>query len=361
MTAVYVKGYGAVSPAGWSAALLGEAMQKGEPLPTENPLGLVKRPLRVRPVPPWPCKPAFLSHPRLRRSSPIAQYAISAALEALGNDAARIAEGSLRLGIVYCAMAGCVKYSQRFYDETLKDPATASPLVFPETVFNAPASHLAAFLGTTAINYTLVGDPGTFLQGLALAAAWLSGGRMDACIVIGAEELSRLVTEAFCLFDQEGIVSEGAAAVYLSTEPGMLKGIELQAVSYPQLFSSRQSRRQAALRVRAELKNGTSGDLLCDSRQGIMRLDRDELSAWSDWTGARWSPKTILGEAFMAAAAWQCVLAVDALAQGRFSTATICVVGANQQAIGAQFGLKQERAQRPPFSSEAVCTPLSTA
>ena len=70
-------------------------------------------------------------------------------------------------------MSGSVNYSRRFYDETLKDPATASPLVFPETVFNAPASHLAALLGTTAINYTLVGDPGTFLQGIALAADWL--------------------------------------------------------------------------------------------------------------------------------------------------------------------------------------------
>ncbi len=56
-------------------------------------------------------------------------------------------------------------YSRRFYEEVLRDPATASPLIFPETVFNAPASHLAAFLGTTAINYTLVGDEGTFLAG----------------------------------------------------------------------------------------------------------------------------------------------------------------------------------------------------
>jgi len=28
----------------------------------------------------------------------------------------------------------------------------------------------------TAANYTLVGDDGTFLQGLAVAAGWLSGG-----------------------------------------------------------------------------------------------------------------------------------------------------------------------------------------
>src|SRR5207237_6501166 len=111
----------------------------------------------------------------------------AAALEALGEDASRVSEGRLRVGIVLCVMAGCVSYSRRFYKETLDDPATASPLVFPETVFNAPASHIAALLGTTAITYTLVGDPGTFLHGLALAADWLLSQRVDGCLVVGTE------------------------------------------------------------------------------------------------------------------------------------------------------------------------------
>src|SRR4029079_15259432 len=122
---------------------------------------------------------------RLRRSSPISHFVVGAALEALGTDAPAVSAGPLRLGIVLWGMSGCVNYSRRFYDEVLKDPATAIPLVFPETVFNAPASHLAALLGTTAVNYTLVGDPGTFLQGLALAADWLSAKRVDGCLVVG--------------------------------------------------------------------------------------------------------------------------------------------------------------------------------
>ena len=73
-------------------------------------------------------------------------------------------------------MSGCVNYSRRFYDEVLQDPATASPLIFPETVFNAPASHLAGYFASTAMDYTLVGDPCSFLQGTALAADWLETG-----------------------------------------------------------------------------------------------------------------------------------------------------------------------------------------
>ncbi len=94
----------------------------------------------------------------------------------------------MQLGIIVGVMAGNVTYSRRFYEEVLHNPATASPLIFPETVFNAPASHLAAFLGAKVIGYTLVGDDGTFLQGLALAAQWLADDKVDACVVIGAEE-----------------------------------------------------------------------------------------------------------------------------------------------------------------------------
>src|SRR5206468_12800590 len=80
----------------------------------------------------------------------------------------------------------------------------------------APASHLAALLGTTAINYTLVGDPGTFLQGLALAADWLQDRHADGSLVVGAEEIDWLKADAYHLFARKIIRSEGAGAVYLS-------------------------------------------------------------------------------------------------------------------------------------------------
>ena len=38
-----------------------------------------------------------------------------------------------------------------------------------------------------------------------------------------------------------------------------------------------------------------------------------------------------------AAAAWQCVAAVDALRKNQYDAATISVVGCNEQAIAAQF------------------------
>ena len=292
--------------------------------------------MRVRAVPAPSSRPSFVNHARLRRTSPIAQHTVGAALEALGENA-NATNGANRLGVIVCVMSGCVNYSRRFYAETLKDPATASPLVFPETVFNAPASHISAVLQSNAINYTLVGDGATFLQGLALAADWLSQNQVDGCLVIGAEELDWLTTEAYRIFDQNTVVSDGAGALYLRRQATAIPAIQLSAITEAHIFSKNKSRAEAARCARAQLNGCDPGTLLCDGLAGTSRMDREEAEAWRDWTGARISPKRILGEASAASAAWQCIAAIDTLIQGDYSSAIVNIVGANQQAIAAKF------------------------
>lgn len=337
MSGIFVRGVGTVSPAGWGVNVFREALVRRDPIGTKDLPRPGNQPLRVRQVPAASPRPAFIAHPRLRRTSPIAHFAVSAALEALGDDAAKVTNGTLRLGIVYCALTGCVNYSRRFYDEVLKDPATASPLVFPETVYNSPASHLAAILGTTAINYTLVGDPATFLQGAAIAADWLADNRVDACLVVGAEEMDWLTAGASWLFERKTVFSDGAGALYLGREANQNSAVQLKAITSAQLFSNGSDRAQAVKKARAQLNGSTGRALLCDGLQGLPRADRAEQMAWADWPGERLSVKTILGESLMAAAAWQCVAAVDALIRNAYDTANVSVPGTNQQAIAAQF------------------------
>ena len=165
---IYVAGYGAVSPAGWNARDICEGVANGALLPVQS----IERPgwsqpLTIRRVPPSMSRAAILANPRLRRSSPIGQFSTVAAAEALVKADEMGTKLSGPLGIVFCTTCGCVTYSRRFWDEVLKDPTFASPLIFPETVFNAPASHISAVIGTSAANYTLIGDSGVYLQGLA--------------------------------------------------------------------------------------------------------------------------------------------------------------------------------------------------
>ncbi|MCI0745800.1 MAG: hypothetical protein L0Y58_10385 [Verrucomicrobia subdivision 3 bacterium] len=335
MSGIFIRGCGAVSPAGWGVPALRSALATGLPLATQPvPRPGWIEPLQVGRVPKPLSRPAFLANPRLRRASAITQFAVAAALEALADEAEGLAAPSRRLGIVMCVMSGCVNYSRRFYDETLRDPATASPLVFPETVFNAPSSHLASLLGTTASNYTLVGDPGTFLQGVALAAEWISNETVEACLVIGAEEMDWLTADAYRLFAPEIVLAEGAGAVYLTRQPSTAR---LREITNPHLFYARSGRVGAALRMRAELPPGEPGDWLIDGQTGVPKLDRPEMKAWNSWPGQRISPALILGEGLMAGAAWQTVSALDGIRQGRCENALVSVVGCNEQAIGARF------------------------
>jgi 3-oxoacyl-(acyl-carrier-protein) synthase len=334
---IFVCGTGAVSPAGWGVKPLREAIERAHP----DPVKTIVQPgttntLSVRQVPAPNSRPAWLANARLRRTSPITQYSVASAFEALGNDAARVADGSLTLGVIVCVMSGCVNYSRLFYDEALRDPATASPLVFPETVFNAPSSHIAAVLGTQAINYTLVGDPGTFIQGLALASDWLLGGQVNGCLVVGAEEIDWITSHAFRLFNREVVLSDGAGAVYLRREPPHTLAVELAAITDPQLFTSGTPRATAVQNVRRQLSFHGTSTTLVDGLQNVARYDAPEEAAWRDWDSRRISPKKVLGEGLMAASAWQTVVAIHEVEQN-VDAAVLSVVGTNQQAIGAAF------------------------
>jgi hypothetical protein len=337
MSRIFICGLGAVSPAGWNVAALREALNKGEPLPVqplERPGG--DKSLRARLVPAPATRPGFLAHPRLRRTSPITHYTAAAALDAVaGLRALRVEK--IRLGLVVCQQAGCVNYSCRFFDEVLKDPATASPLLFPETVYAAPASHVAALLENVTLACSLVGDPAAFLQGAALGVRWLEENRVDACLVIGAEETNWILADALWHLDRPAVIAGGAGALCLSRDPELSAGVELSAITDPHTYSGQNTRLRAARAMRGQLGEGAPKELLCDGIGDSPRTDAAEHAAWRGWAGARLSPKRILGDGLMAGAAWQCVAACDAVAGGKFPAATVSIVGSNQQAIGARF------------------------
>src|SRR5262245_57215849 len=115
---IFVTGWGVVSPAGWGAPTMLNRLQQSRPLPIQDlQRPGWEKPLRVLPVPTPESRPALLVHPRLRRSSALSQYALAAAVEALGSADTK----TDRLGVVFCVVSGCVNYSRRFYDETLHD------------------------------------------------------------------------------------------------------------------------------------------------------------------------------------------------------------------------------------------------
>jgi 3-oxoacyl-(acyl-carrier-protein) synthase len=139
------------------------------------------------------------AHPRLRRSSAISRFAVVAGLGALRNAGLELDSATAeRTAIIFAISNGGVVYTKRFYHEVVESGAqAASPLLFPETVFNAPASHLAAILGITGASYTLVGDGAVGLLALKMAEDLLLNPQLDRCLVVGSEEADWLLCDAY--------------------------------------------------------------------------------------------------------------------------------------------------------------------
>lgn len=315
MSRVFVRGYGVVSPAGWGKEAFAKWLT-GEsavvPTEVERPDGRRHAVMRV-PAPgtraPWQM------HPRLRRASPISHFTVASALEAVAM-AGGVGELG-RLGIVSCVLGGSVQYSRRFFGEVGVDPATASPMLFPETVFNAPASHLAAVLGTPARNDTCVSDETGFLSGLVMASDWLERGWVDHCLVVGAEESDWTTAEAVRLFSRSAVTSEGGAAVLLGTEGG---SVELEWVGTPRPYLRGRSRESIAEAMVSEVRGMGVGKVF---GVGVGLAGVEEL------TGR-------VGSGLGAAGGWGCVAAIEGVVNGCGRTG-VCVAGSNLQGLAGVF------------------------
>lgn len=332
-----ITGTGAVSSAGWGVAAMMETLTSGsKPAASmlERSAGktLVRTPV-LRVPPENATTPKFA---RLRRTSAISKFAAAAVVEALGESRlAAVAAGELRVGVIFTLINGCVNYSNRFFSEVLADPALASPILFPETVFNAPSSHISAMIGSHAPNDSLIADATGFFNGIDLATEWIERGDVDGCLVVAGEETDWLSAEGLRLYSENFIPSEGAGAIYLEAADGPVRLLRLPD---PVSFSNH-SRIAAAALIREQLRPNDNGrSLLIDGRTGIRRFDLPETLAWSDWTGPRWSPREILGEAMGASASLQIIAAAEAIRSGNYSEAAVTATGGNQQAAGILLG-----------------------
>jgi 3-oxoacyl-(acyl-carrier-protein) synthase len=263
-------------------------------------------------------------HPRLRRSSAISRFAVAAGLSALREAGFDAEKDAVRTALLFATSNGGVIYTKRFYHDIVATGAqAASPLLFPETVFNAPASHLAAILGITGASYTLVGDGAVAILALQMADDLMRDEALDACLVVAAEEIDWLLCDAYHKWrllrmtppiepfhkSARGmILSEGAGAILVRREGPIL----LEQIATGGNFATR---RQAATRLR-EVYNmlGSETDFLVASANGTF-IDRAEEEAILQQLPniSVYTAKPALGEGVAAGAMWQVIIAAQAL------------------------------------------------
>lgn len=339
-----ISGCATVSSAGWTveelaAAVLAQREIEIEQLPRKDS----EKTYPVRRVPKAAPDPRF-RHPRLRRTSPITKFAVHAALDALGEERVELAQaGDLRVGVIFTLMNGCVNFTNRFFGEVLENPATASPILFPETVYNAPASHLSSLLGSRAINYTLMGDTAQFLGAFDVADLWLSSDQADCVVIVGTEESDWLTAGAFGLFHPKLPSSEGAGAVCLTKKNAPEAKVSVDALTRPLAIFNWKDRETHATNTAAALfpllpENDST--LLVDGRIGDARHDRAETDAWAPEINGNitaLSPLKTIGHPLGAANAIQTALAAHLVISGKTDHAIATATGHNQQVLAALF------------------------
>jgi 3-oxoacyl-(acyl-carrier-protein) synthase len=344
-----IAGMGWVTPLGSGLEDVWNRLSKGEKAVAESissPLGNDYPVFRV-PAAALALAPA---HPRLRRSSAISRFAAVAGLSALADAKVKLdEETAARTALIFAVSYGGVIYTKRFYHDIVESGAqAASPLLFPETVFNAPASHLSAILGIAGASYTLVGDGAVGTLALKMAEDLLAGEALDYCLVVGAEEADWLLCDAYRNWRllrssppiepfQEPprgmILSEGAGAILL----GRSGPIQIEKIAAGTNFRTQREAGACVEKVFSDL-SVTPPDFVAASANGTF-IDQAESAAIS-----RHSPKAkvyaikgALGESVGASSLWQTIYAAQSLRTEGLTNAIVSTCGMNQQVAGLRL------------------------
>ena len=294
----------------------------------EDPIGRSSYPIYR--VPPSALK-ELPSHPRLRRASAISRFATAAGLAALrdgGIDSKQA--GRNRIALIFAVANGGVIYTKRFYNDIVTAGAdAASPLLFPETVFNAAASHLAAIIGLEETTYTVVGDGSVGITALKVGQDLMAAGQLDYCLIVAAEEADWLLCDAYHkwrflradspveVFRDKAkgtILSEGAGAILLG--PAGSGPVELGAAAAGRYFSRQRDAASVLGQAVTDIAAPRNA-LVIGSANGTF-IDGAEADVLNEQVplGALYAPKAAFGEGVAASSLWQLIVATQVVRAG---------------------------------------------
>jgi 3-oxoacyl-(acyl-carrier-protein) synthase len=272
-----------------------------------------------------------VTHPRLRRASAISRFAAAAGLDALKSAGLKLdAHCADRIALIFAISNGGVIYTKRFYHEIVTTGAhSASPLLFPETVFNAPASHVAAILGVTGATYTLVGDGTVGIAAINMANDLMQNKALDYCLVVGTEEIDWLLCDAYRRWrllrgeppiepysnqNRGMILSEGAGAILLARD----SVVSIERAHPGGYFFQRIDAEKILKNILRDFHQ-TEIDFVVSSANGTF-IDGAESVALQELipNALVYTAKPALGESVGASGLWQTIAAVQALRSATF-------------------------------------------
>jgi hypothetical protein len=247
---------------------------------------------------------------RLRRSGRVSLLATAAAQQAVL--AANLPEDAMRdVPVVFVTSDGGVTYSRRFFQGLIgSGPGSGSPLLFPETVYNAPASHVAALLGTNAESLTLVGDATAAVGALARASAMLDANETSRVLVVAANEADPVACAGYAQWGMVrgpkgmgNVLADCGAAILLGRGQGWVQVSHLTEAR-PLADVGRLAEALRELRLAGACRSGDWRAVAC----GASPWESLEAGSFADTQAVNFKP--VLGESFAAGVlSWVALLA----------------------------------------------------
>jgi 3-oxoacyl-[acyl-carrier-protein] synthase II len=339
------------SPAGLHAALC-EGRSAAKPIELFSTEGIGCRQAgEIRPFEPRD----YLGERNLRpidRTSRLLLVAAQGALAASGWTAELRAEREvgLALGTTFCSVRTIAEFDRRGLQ---LGPSYASPLDFANSVINAAAGQAAIWHNLRGVNSTISSGEASGLQAIAYAADLIRGGRAEALLAGGAEELC---FESFLGYFRAGrlcgsnggeaevpvpfdarrngfMLAEGAAMLMLEDADAAAArgaGIAAEVLGHGSVFvpSREESEGAAAVARAVRLALDDAGvtpegiDVLSASASGSVAADRWEAWGVAAALGPRAAElpvtavKSMLGEAMGASGALQAVALLGTFGDG---------------------------------------------
>ncbi len=159
----------------------------------------------------------YIPDTKFRRATEISKFTMSAAKMAM--DDAQVDSPNIKnLGLVVGLTHGALNYTQSYHELLVTEgPESASPILFSDSILNAPAGNTSICLGIHGPVHTLIGGSVTTIRAIMLAVQLLATKKMEKSVIASAEELNKF--SLYCYY-RLGIntLSEGAGALLIEPE-----------------------------------------------------------------------------------------------------------------------------------------------
>ncbi len=154
---------------------------------------------------------------RFRRAADVSKYVIAAIRLALA-DAKRDSLGGENSALIATATHGAINYTVEYHRLLVTGSVEdISPILFSESVLNAPAGNASICFNINGAVHTLVGGITAFAKAVILAHRMIEEGVIKRVMIVSAEELNELSYFCWSGFGQS-LLSEGAGALLLERE-----------------------------------------------------------------------------------------------------------------------------------------------